>query len=95
MLGLRTQEEQNFKDFFSFVQSAAGKLGCIFFLDTGEGNEKNINGIETMNLSGWLVPLEKAEEFEKIWKEEKENDDWVDFFKFASVVNDNMEIVFE
>lgn len=83
MRGLRTKEEKKFIDYFSEVQLEAERLGCVFFLDTQESGERVINGVEVMDLSGWLIPIDKASEFEKIWSEQKEDDDWVDYYVFA------------
>ena len=75
MLGLRTQETNKFISFFELVQKKAAGEKSVFFLDSGDGNE-----LEGENLQGWLIPLSKVEEFEKIWKERKEDDKFIDFF---------------
>ena len=86
MRGLRTQEDDSFQKFFGIVQSAADELGCVFFLDTGEGREFDISGIKGEDLSGWLLPKDKADGFEKIWEKFKpipsDTDDA--FYRFAS-----------
>ncbi len=83
MKGLRTQESTNFINFFKIVQTVAEQKDSIFFLDTCEGNDRNFLGMEIADLSGWLVPKEKADEFQSIWEKQQEDDTWVDFFCFA------------
>ena len=68
MLGLRTQESDKFIKFFKVVQSEAEKQGNIFFLDSEDGHDGVVNNIETCNMFGWLIPKEKASDFEKYGK---------------------------
>ena len=86
MRGLRTQESDSFQKFFAIVQKAADEIGCIFFLDTGEGREFNISGIKGEDLSGWLLPKDKADGFEKVWKQFKTipSDEDDAFYRFAN-----------
>lgn len=51
------------------VQSEAEKQGNIFFLDSEDGHDGVVNNIETCDMFGWLIPKEKASDFEKIWKD--------------------------
>lgn len=96
MKGLRTQENNNFIKFFEIVQSEAAKLGKVFFLDCEEGHDGSVNGMEVCNLSGWLIPAEKANEFELAWKKGGEDDNWIDFFEFVSWKDENgLKIIFE
>lgn len=96
MQGLRTQENNNFIIFFELVQNEAAKLGKVFFLDCEEGHDGTVNGIEACNLSGWLVPKDKASEFENLWGKGAEDDDWSEFFGFVSWKDeDGLKIVFE
>lgn len=80
MLGLRTQETNKFNSFFKLVQKKAAERKSVFFLDSGDGNEFETETMEGENLQGWLVPLSKVDEFEKIWKEHREDDKFIDFF---------------
>ena len=80
MVGLRTQESKKFNTFFELVQNKAQARGAVFFLESGDGNEFETEAMEGEELQGWLIPEEKASEFDKIWREWKENDEWVDFF---------------
>lgn len=79
MQGLRTQESNEFNKFFEFVQFEAKKQEKVFFLDCEEGNGGIVDGLEVCNLSGWLIPNNQADEFEKKWKREEEDDNWADF----------------
>ncbi|MCI5874063.1 MAG: hypothetical protein PUJ55_00385 [Clostridiales bacterium] len=96
MKGLRTQENNNFIKFFEIVQNEAAKSGKVFFLDCEEGHDGSVDGMEVCNLSGWLIPTDKANEFEALWKNEEEDDKWSDFFGFVSWKDENgLKIVFE
>ena len=87
MLGLKTQESNKFNAFFEIVQKKASEKDCVFFLDSGDGNDFETESMEGENLQGWLVPKTKAEEFEKIWKANNEDDEWADYFCWAEWVN--------
>ena len=65
MLGLRTQESEKFNHFFELVQKAAAEEGKVFFCDCGEGREFETQDMEGEDLSGWLIPAEKAEKSRK------------------------------
>ena len=81
--GIRTAESRPFIEYFLLIQEEAGKKEAVFFLDTEEGHVLPHPTMEVENLSGWLVPFEKADEFENIWWDNKENDDWVEYYCFA------------
>lgn len=96
MKGLRTQEDDNFIRFFEIVQEAAKKIGMVFFLDCEDGNDAIIDGIEVCDLAGWLIPVAQANEFEKVWKDNKEDDAWSDFFTTTGWKNEReLNIIFE
>lgn len=87
MRGLKRQEGNEFERFFSIVQDKAKENGAVFFLFAGEGNELDIDGMEMMDMSGWLVPESEANDFEIAWKQSKRQSDldkWADFFTFAN-----------
>lgn len=96
MKGLRTQESKKFINFFSLVQDTALENNCVFFLDSGDGNEFKTETMEGENLQGWLIPFTKAEEFEKIWKNKNESDEWVEFFCWAEwkIEDGNVKVIF-
>ena len=84
MRGLRTQEGEKFERFFELVQKEALKRGCVFFLNSGEGHIFENEDMVFSDLNGWLIPAEKAEEFNKKymdWQEDSEDlEDWDDCF---------------
>ena len=83
MRGLRKQESKKFEKFFEIVQSTAALQNSVFFLDAGEGRDFENSEMEGEDLSGWLVPNEKADEFEEFWSKNDVSDDWSDMFGFA------------
>ena len=96
MRGLRTQETSKFVKFFAIVQDAAKNRGCVFFLDSGDGRDFETDIIEGEDLMGWLVPKEKAPDFEKEWNEGDVSDEWSEFFVWAIWENsENPTINFE
>lgn len=92
MRGLRTQETKKFNAFFELVQKRAHERGAVFFLDSGDGDDFETETMEGENLQGWLVPQNKADEFESVWKIWNEDDEWVDFFCWAEWVTRRKEI---
>lgn len=87
MRGLKTQEGSKFEEFWKVVQNTAKSQGKVFFLDTGEGRELITDTMEIEDLSGWLVPENQADEFEKEWLQGKDriwnSDQWDNHFRFA------------
>lgn len=84
MRGLRTQEGQKFEKFFALIQNEAMNEKKVFFLDSGEGQEFETDEMEGENLSGWLVPVKEADEFEKQFiKRDIDEEKWDDFYSFA------------
>lgn len=83
MRGLRLEPDEKFRKFFSIVQDVAAKEGSIFFVLSGEGNDAETEDMYMENLSGWLIPKEEADEFEKIWKVNRSSPEivrWKDYF---------------
>ncbi len=96
MIGLRTCEGKKFEKFFELVQQEAKKKGGVFFADCGEGNEFSNDHMEGENLSGWLIPIEIAEEFEKEFLEKTDPEGWDKFLCWALWENaDNPKISFD
>ena len=93
MRGLRTQESEKFNTFFSIIQSEAEQQGMVFFADAGDGNDFETETMEGEDMMGWLIPKDKAEEFEKIWKESNVDDSWSDFYKWAVWEQDKGNII--
>ena len=86
MRGLRTNEGANFEKYFAIIEEEAKKLGGVFFSETGQGRDLDLEDIEVCDLVGWLVPFDQTYESEKeactlftrpieeLWKELKIND---------------------
>lgn len=84
MRGLRTPESDNFIRFMELIQKEAEEMGKVFFLDCEDGNDRVVDGMEVCDLCGWLLPNSKADEFEKIWKNNGEDDAWIEFYGFVT-----------
>ena len=96
MLGLKTQESDKFKVYWSKIQEKAIEKECIFFLECGEGREFETDTMEAEDLRGWLIPKDQAEKFQKKWKENNISDDWVDniFWIKWSKINEKIVVKF-
>ena len=92
MRGLRTQESERFQKFFAVVQQKAKEQGCVFFLESGEGNDMVTEAMEGEDLFGWLIPEEKASEFEEKFKNFNELEGWESNMRFAEWQNINGKI---
>jgi hypothetical protein len=83
MRELRTQENDKFEKYFEIVRNAAKKKGCIYFVDCGEGRELFTDELEGEDLSGWLIPKEKADMFEKEFQSKDVSEKWNSYVCFA------------
>lgn len=86
MKGLRTQDSPEFMKYWEIVQAQANVLGCVFFLDSGEGREYFGKQIEAEDCSGWLVPQSQIDEFTPVWIERSDelvDDKWDKYYMFA------------
>lgn len=83
MLGLRTQESDKFNRFWELVQAKARAQGKVFFADCGEGHTLETLDMECEDMRGWLIPKEKAKEFEKEWQQDQVSDKWTEFIFWA------------
>lgn len=54
-------------NFFCIVQSAARRIGKVFFW-SDEGNDFVTDELDGGDLSGWLVDEKDAERFDAIWR---------------------------
>lgn len=99
MKGLRTKENFKFLRFWKIVQGSANAMEKIFFLDCGERNCFEDDNIECENLTGWLIDIDKSNEFEVIFKSFSNIDDaWDDYLAFVAWhKNDdnNISVTFE
>ncbi|MDR3308060.1 MAG: hypothetical protein LBS58_04090 [Coriobacteriales bacterium] len=62
-----TASEIRFVRFFDLVQAQAAREGCVFFMDSGEGRDVNTEDFDGEDVSGWLIPKDDADTFEKQW----------------------------
>ena len=85
MRELRTQESSKFERFFEIVREEARRHNAVFFCDCGEGRDIITDSIEGEDLSGWLIPISDADNFEKVFKMNSRSafDDWAEFICFA------------
>ena len=97
MLGMKTQESEKFNRFFALVQAEAKKHNAVFFADAGDGNDFETSTMEGENIMGWLIPADRAEEFETLWRKSEVDDKWTDFFVWAvwSIKGESLTIHFE
>jgi hypothetical protein len=65
------------------VQKRAAELGCVFFSDAGEGRDVTFEDMEGEDISGWLIPSERAKAFQDEWDNAQPSDQWLSFFRFA------------
>lgn len=83
MLGLRTEENNEFLNFFKLVQNEAQKQNAVFFMECGCGDVLSEENIECEDCQGWLIPVEKAEEFNKLFLAENVDEKWDEFEAWA------------
>lgn len=99
MKGLRKQENQKFNNFFDLVQQEAAKKDKVFFCDCGQGNVVENDFIECEDMCGWLIPQEKADEFEKLFLEDSDDqhnfDNLYCYVDFSIEPNGNVIITFD
>lgn len=84
MRGLRKREDSRFERFFEIVQAAAAKKDCIFFLDCGEGHDLETDNLSGEDLSGWLIPINQADQFEEEFQSGSIREVWNEFITFAT-----------
>lgn len=97
MLGLRTQESNEFIKFFKLVQDEAKKLNKVFFLDFGQCDDMPFNGMEVDSLFGWLIPNEDVEKFNAEFIKEINLSKWDEYSTWVTpnIIDDKLNIVFE
>lgn len=67
MLGLKTQESLKFNRFWQLIQDTARNFGCVLFGFAGEGRDFETPTMEGEDFSGWLVPSQEVNAFERDW----------------------------
>lgn len=83
MKGLRTLENEKFNRFWEVIQAEAASRGLVFFADCGEGREFFLDDMEGEDIRGWLIPVDKAEEFQREWEKYNVSDQWIDSIFWA------------
>ena len=83
MKGLRSQESDRFNSYFSLIQAEAEKQEMVFFADAGDGRDFETETMEGEDMMGWLIPKEKADEFEPMWQASELDDSWSDYYLWA------------
>ena len=76
MRGLRTNEGAKFEKYFAIIEEEAKRFGGVFFSETGEGRDLDLEDIEVCDLGGWLVPFDQADEFEALYLGRKDKEIW-------------------
>ncbi|MCL2386654.1 MAG: hypothetical protein FWC89_03790 [Defluviitaleaceae bacterium] len=72
------------ENYISILNEAAESYNCIFFEDSGEGNDLVTDTLYCENVSGWLIPFDNSNKFAEIPKESRfDSDEWDDYFVFA------------
>lgn len=97
MLGLRTQEDDGFMRFMKIVEDEAAERNSVFFLDTALGDEISLGNIEGDNCTGWLIPKDKVDSFNEIFKSGNiDPREWDKYYVVAepSIENDSFFIRF-
>ena len=102
MRGLRTNEGAKCEKYFAIIEEEAKRLGGVFFSETGEGRDLDLEDIEVCDLGGWLVPFDQADEFEALYlgrkdKEIWDSDRWDDMYIFVDYIldGDNVSVKFD
>lgn len=95
-MNVSERQDGKFNRFWELIQSQAIKKHSQFFMDCGEGREFETEDLKGEDISGWLIPLGRAAEFEKEWSSEDFNSDaWTDFVRFAEWNKEADEITIE
>ena len=77
--------DTEFVRYFSIVQDAAKRLGCVFYLWSPEARDGQVGDVWCEDLSGWLVPAHDADAFEDVWRNSDPDltEDWDRYSVFA------------
>ncbi len=89
MRGLKTQENAKFIKFHELIQNAADEKGMVWFAFAGEGRTIETEQMEAEDMSGWLIPKDRAGEFEKEWRKDSCMERWADYFLWVSWIIDD------
>lgn len=97
MLGLRTQENSKFLEFFKLVQIEAKKLNSYFFVDFGQCDDTYFEDMEIDRLFGWLIPEKYIDTFNKEFTKSKVNEKWDMYCSWVipEITDNKLNIKFE
>lgn len=84
MVGLRTQEDDRFVRFFEIIQEKAKQMDSVFFLDCAEGRCVFDDDMICTDCSGWLIPADRAQVFQKQYEAFRDNVTWEGFAAWAT-----------
>ena len=90
-LGIRVEDDANdkkFMRFFDVIQRAAKEQGCVFFSYSGESHELINDKFDGEDLSGWLIPISEAEEFNKHFLEWDVGEEYAHLMRMAEWYGD-------
>lgn len=94
MRGLRKQEDDRFMRFAKVVETAAAEKGSVFFFDAALGDDFPFKDMDCDNCVGWLIPDNKATDFENFFKKDNINSDqWDDFYVVVEPVISNGKLL--
>ncbi len=81
----------NQEPYLNYVTEQAQKIGKIFFLDSGEGNDflDSQTGWYIENLSGWLIDTTEREQFLAAQENGTVDDNFAESYVFAKWSKDN------
>jgi len=66
--------------FSIILHEAAADLDCLFSEESGEGNDMVTDTLYCEDVAGWLIPIDRKDEFVK---SNRKDDKWREFFVFA------------
>lgn len=97
MVGIKEHEQQGTINYFKIVQKAANDQNKVFFLEAGDGNTEFTEDLYIEDMWGWLIPKEKANQFNQLYLSSDKSilaDDspWWDYFLCAEWKKDNEDI---
>lgn len=97
MKGLRTKEDKKFIKFFDLVQKKAREVNSVFFLDSGECKDIEFEDLIIDEISGWLIPINISDEFEKEFVSKGNLDRFEKWYTWCipAIENENLIIEFK
>ena len=86
--------EQKCNNFTAILKDAAERQSCVFFDESGEGNDMETDTLFCEDVAGWLIPTNLKDEF---ISSNRKDDKWDTFFVFAEWCKegDDIKIVFK